>query len=231
MKRVAILQSNYIPWKGCFDLIAAVDEFVLYDDVQYTRRDWRNRNQIKGPNGRIWLTVPVRVAGKYHQKICETEIDDANWAQRHWQLLVQSYRKAPCFEETAAWLEPLYQQPPISRLSALNERFIKVFCQRLGIATRIAPSSDYQLAEGRTERLIEICLQAGATTYVSGPSAKAYLDEPLFRAAGIQVVWFDYQDYPTYPQLHGPFDHQLSTVDLFFHCGQKAPDYLRYVRR
>ena len=231
MKRVAILQSNYIPWKGYFDLIASVDEFVLYDEVQYTRRDWRNRNQIKGPNGRIWLTVPVRVAGKYHQKICETEINDAGWGQRHWQRLCQSYRRAPCFAETAAWLEPLYQHPFIPQLSALNAQFIKAICQQLGITTRITHSQGYPLAVGRTERLVGICRAAGATTYVSGPSAKAYLDDSLFKAAGIEVVWFDYQDYPAYPQLHGPFDHQVSIVDLFFHCGQNAPDYLKYVRR
>lgn len=108
MKKVAILQSNYIPWKGYFDLIGAVDEFILYDDMQYTRRDWRNRNQIKTPQGVQWLTVPVRVKGKYEQKIRDTEIDGSDWAVAHWKALVQNYARAPHFAEIAAWLEPLY---------------------------------------------------------------------------------------------------------------------------
>lgn len=109
-KRIAILQSNYIPWKGYFDMIAAVDEFILYDDMQYTRRDWRNRNQIKTPQGVQWLTVPVRVKGKYDQTIRETEIDGIDWAGTHWKIIAQNYRRAPRFEEVAAVFEPLYLQ-------------------------------------------------------------------------------------------------------------------------
>src|ERR1700754_2429408 len=100
-KRVAIVQSNYIPWKGYFDLIAAVDEFILYDDMQYTRRDWRNRNQIKTPLGVQWMTVPVQVKGKYYQKIKDTEIDGIDWAEAHWRLLAQNYRRAAHFNEIA----------------------------------------------------------------------------------------------------------------------------------
>src|SRR5438445_12879187 len=125
MKKIAIVQSNYIPWKGYFDMIAAVDEFILYDDMQYTRRDWRNRNQIKTPQGVQWLTVPVLAKGKYHQKIKDTEIDGAAWAADHWKALVQNYRRAPCFQEISAWLEPLYLGESYVMLSQLNRRFIE----------------------------------------------------------------------------------------------------------
>src|SRR5579859_8225876 len=137
MKKVAIVQSNYIPWKGYFDLIAAVDEFILFDDMQYTRRDWRNRNQIKTPQGVQWLTVPVLVKGKYHQKIRETEIDGAEWASAHWKALTQNYRRAAHFDEIAAWLEPIYATESFTHLSSLNRRLIGAICAYLHINTAI----------------------------------------------------------------------------------------------
>src|SRR5450830_435886 len=137
MKKVAILQSNYIPWKGYFDMIAAVDEFILYDDMQYTRRDWRNRNQIKTPQGVQWLTVPVLVKGKYYQKIRDTQIEGADWMGAHWKALSQNYRRAKCFEEIAAWLEPLYFSSSYTHVSQLNRRFIEAICHYMGINTAI----------------------------------------------------------------------------------------------
>src|SRR5512141_1739419 len=124
MKKVAILQSNYIPWKGYFDMIATVDEFILYDDMQYTRRDWRNRNQIKTPQGVQWLTVPVKVKGKYSQTIRETMIDGAEWAEIHWKSLAQNYRRAPHFNGVAEVVKPLYLEKQYPFLSDLNYAFI-----------------------------------------------------------------------------------------------------------
>lgn len=230
MKTVAILQSNYIPWKGYFDMIAAVDEFILYDDMQYTRRDWRNRNQIKTPQGVQWMTIPVQVKGKYHQKIRDTEIDGTTWAQDHWKTLVQNYRRAAHFDETAAWLEPLYMAEAHTQLSALNRRFIEAICARLGIRTTISNSWDYALQDGKSERLADLCAQAGGTTYVSGPSARDYIDERVFAERGIDVAWFDYAGYPEYPQLWGEFAHGVTILDLLFNCGNDAPRYMRYVR-
>lgn len=137
MKRVAIVQSNYVPWKGYFDLIAAVDEFVLYDDMQYTRRDWRNRNRIKTPTGPQWLTVPVMVKGRFEQPIRDTRIDGTGWAERHWKALECSYRRAPAFAATAAWLEPLYWRP-WTHLSVLNRALIEAVCMRLNITTHLS---------------------------------------------------------------------------------------------
>lgn len=228
-EKVAIVQSNYIPWKGYFDLIAAVDEFILYDDMQYTRRDWRNRNQIKTPQGLQWLTVPVKVKGKYHQTVRETEIEDVDWAKMHWKSLCYNYRRAKHFEATAQKLEPLFLQTRYSHLSQLNRTLIEWVCSQLGIKTKISNSWDYQLIEGKTERLADLCVQAGADEYISGPAARGYIDETIFVRRGITLTWFDYAGYPEYPQLWGDFVHTVSILDLLFNCGNEAPKYMRYV--
>jgi hypothetical protein len=230
-KKVAIVQSNYLPWKGYFDLIAAVDEFILYDDMQYTRRDWRNRNQIKTPQGLRWLTVPVKVKGKYHQTIRETEIDGVNWTKTHWMSLWQNYRRAKHFEAIARELEPFYLQTEHSHLSQLNRTLIEWVCSKLGIKTKISNSWDYRLINGKTERLADLCGQAGAHEYISGPAARGYIDETIFAEQGIKLTWFDYTGYPEYPQLWGDFIHTVSIVDLLFNCGSEAPQYMRYVCR
>ena len=230
MKRVAIVQSNYIPWKGYFDMIAAVDEFILFDDMQYTRRDWRNRNQIKTPQGLQWLTVPVKVKGKYHQKIRDTEIDGTDWAADHWKVLSQNYRRAKCFNEIATWLEPLYLDAQYSHLSSMNRSFIEAVCNYLGIATKISNSWDYAMIDGRTERLADLCASAGGSEYISGPAARDYIEEAVLAERGIKLTWFDYTGYPEYPQLWGEFTHGVTILDLLFNCGREAHRYMRYVR-
>ena len=227
MKTVAILQSNYIPWKGYFDLIAAVDEFIIFDDMQFTRRDWRNRNQVKTPQGRQWLTIPVDVKGKYSQTIFETRIADAHWAARHWKILQLNYAKAPCFTEIADWLKPLYLECHHEHLSQLNRGLVEAICDYLNIRTCFSSSADYQLVEDKTERLVSICQQAGADRYLSGPAAKDYIDENRFDSANIQVSWFDYSGYPEYPQLWGDFEHKVSILDLLFNCGRQASEYMK----
>lgn len=229
-KIVAILQSNYIPWKGYFDMIAAVDEFILFDDMQYTRRDWRNRNQIKTHQGIQWLTVPVQVKGKYEQKIKDTLIDGSDWASAHWKALAQNYRRAPHFSEIAAWLEPLYIGGSYTNISQLNRSFIEAVCHYLGIKTVISNSWDYTLLDGKSERLADLCKQAGGTEYISGPSAKDYVEESLFTDMNIKLTWFDYAGYTEYPQLWGEFTHGVTILDLLFNCGKGAHRYMRYVR-
>lgn len=228
-KKIAIVQSNYIPWKGYFDLIAAVDEFILYDDMQYTRRDWRNRNQIKTSQGVQWLTIPVFVKGKYHQKIRETEIDGTGWAAAHWKALLQNYRRAPHFTEVAEWLEPLYLHETFTHISQLNRSFIEAICNYLAIKTVIANSWEYKLFGDKTERLADLCVQAGGNEYISGPSANGYLEEKIFADMEIKVTWFDYADYPEYPQLWGEFSHGVTILDLLFNCGKDSSRYMRYV--
>jgi hypothetical protein len=229
-KKIAVVQSNYIPWKGYFDLVAAVDEFILYDDMQYTRRDWRNRNQIKTPQGLQWLTVPVKVKGKYNQTIRKTEIEGVDWVKSHWKSLCQNYRRAKHFNAIAQELEPLYLQIEYSYLSQLNRTLIEWVCSKLGIKTIISNSWDYQMVDGKTERLTDLCCQAGGCEYISGPSARGYIDETVFADLNIKLTWFDYEGYPEYPQLWGDFTHAVSILDLLFNCGNDSPQFMRYVR-
>lgn len=227
MKKVAILQSNYIPWKGYFDIIASADEFILYDEMQFTKNDWRNRNCIKTPQGVQWLTIPV--GQDIRRRICDVPLPGGPWRMKHWKTLAQNYSHAACFKETAAWLEPLYNEAQTT-LSALNRRFIEEICRVLGIRTLIRDSSEYTLGEGKTERLVNLCRQAGAGEYISGPAARGYLDERLFADQGIRVTWMDYANYPEYPQLWGPFTHQVSILDLLFNRGADAPRFMRHAR-
>lgn len=225
-KRVAIVQSNYIPWKGYFDLINSVDECILYDDAQYTRSDWRNRNRIKTHGGVKWMTVPVAVSGRRTQSIRDAQVSDPRWAERHWRTLMGSYARAPHFDEFAPAVAGVYACG-FTHLASVNHRFIDLICSILGIRTAITTSADYTLAGGRTERLVGMCRQAGATEYVSGPSAKGYLDETLFADAGIAVRYMNYDGYAEYPQLHGPFEHAVSVLDLIFSVGARAPRYMK----
>lgn len=229
MKKVAILQSNYIPWKGYFDMIAAVDEFIIFDDMQYTRRDWRNRNQIKTPQGIQWMTIPVLAKGKYHQTIRDTEIDGKDWSDTHWKALTQNYRRAAHFDEISEWLQPLYLREPETHISELNRRFIEAICAYLGIHTRISNSWDYDLVDGKSERLAYLCRQAQATEYISGPAAKDYIEANIFSDLGVNLTWFDYSGYPEYPQLWGEFSHGVTILDLLFNCGPASRQYMKYV--
>ncbi len=231
MKTVAILQSNYLPWKGYFDLIRSVDEFVFFDDVQYTRRDWRNRNLIKTPNGPQWLTVPVEVSGRFTQKISETIVSGTSWRNDHLKTLLLNYKKSSYFPEVYDLIEPIYLNTEICNLSLLNQAFIKSILEYLSIKTQISDSINFEIEVGRSERLASICQQAGATHYLSGPSAKKYIDEDIFRRRGVRVCWFDYGTYPRYPQLWGEFADKVSILDLIFNCGRLALNYMRYEER
>jgi len=158
-----------------------VDEFILFDDMQYTKRDWRNRNKIKTPNGLIWLTIPVKVKGKYHQKIRDTIISDPRWNYAHLNSIVHNYSKAKFFKRYKELFEELYLNMDERSLSQINYRLLTAICEILGINTKLSWSMDYHLTEGKTERLVDLCKQAGATDYLSGPAARGYIDEELFR--------------------------------------------------
>ena len=226
-KRVAIVQSCYIPWKGYFDLINLVDEFILYDDRQYTRRDWRNRNRIKTPQGTRWLTIPVEVKGRYDQRIDETRISDGSWAEKHWKTLIHSYGSAPHFMTYRERLEELYGGVSETSLSLVNWTFLEAICGLLGIETRLSWSTDYDAEGSRTERLVSLCRAAGATSYLSGPSARDYMEETLFERAGIELEYMDYTGYPEYEQPHPPFEHEVTILDLLFSVGEETPRYMK----
>ena len=229
IKKIAISQSNYIPWKGYFDNIAQVDEFVLYDDMQYTKRDWRNRNKIKTKQGLKWMSIPVEVKGKFLQKINETRVSDTNWSKNHIELLKQNYSKAKCYNEVFSFIENLYKKAfQLKTISEINYLFLSEICAFLGITTKITFSSNYELLqEGKTERLLDLCKQLNANVYYTGSAAKNYMETVLFDKENIEVKYFDYSGYSEYNQLFGGFEHGVSILDLLFNEGSNARNYLK----
>lgn len=201
-----------------------VDEFILYDDVQYTRSDWRNRNKIKTEKGLHWLTIPI---GKHYNKINETTITKPDWGKSHWSTLKQAYGKAAHFKESKGPFEQFYLTTTEEHLSIVNYELIKIVNEVLGIKTKISWSSDYKLIDGKTERLVDLVQQAGGSEYISGPAAQSYLQEDLFEAANIKVTWMDYSGYREYTQLFPPFEHGVTVLDLIFNEGNNAVNFLK----
>jgi hypothetical protein len=228
MKRIAILQSNYIPWKGYFDIINSVDEFVIYDDAQYTKRDWRNRNLIKTRNGLLWLTIPVKTKGRFNQNIYETEISGTNWTDKHFESIIYNYGSALYFENYKEMFLKAYRDSKSFRyLSEVNRLFIELINSILGIKTILSDSSDYIFHGNSNEKIIEICNQAGAEEYMTGSAAREYLDSGLLESSGIKTIWADYSGYPEYEQLYPPFQHNVSIIDLIFNKGEYANSYMK----
>jgi hypothetical protein len=224
-RTVAAIQSSYIPWKGYFDIVRDADLFIFYDDVQYTKNDWRNRNRIKTNQGSAWITIPVRA--DLGQTIREVRPTGSQWAQKHWKTLCQYYSRAPHFARYREFFESIYLGSRWDSLSRLNQHLItSISRDLLGITTQFADSSDYPASGRRLERLIEVLRRADAGVYVSGPSARDYIDAAAFRAAGIDLVYKSYDGYPEYPQFHPPFEHNVSILDLLFHAGPEAPYYI-----
>ena len=201
--KIIITQSNYIPWKGYFDAIAACDYFIIYDDMQYTKRDWRNRNIIKTEKGLQWLTIPVEVKGKFSQKINETKIADKNWNTKHWKILSNTYAKAAHYKEIKDWLELLYLNCKFDLLSDVNQYFLNAIIAFLGIEVTIKRSEEFDInpEADRTMRLINICNKLSAKEYFTGVSAQAYLDENKFLTQGIAVKYIDNEGYKVYKQM------------------------------
>ncbi len=227
MNKVAILQSNYIPWKGYFDIINRVDEFIFYDTEQYTRRDWRNRNKIKTSNGLIWLTIPVQVKGKFYQAINETTVSDNTWRKKHWNTITANYSKAKHFGVYKNVFQDLYLDSEEESISQINYSFIKKINEILGIKTKLSWSSSFHPKGEKSEKLLDICKKTEAAEYLSGPAAKDYLDTSLFLKNNIKVSWMDYSNYPEYNQLFPPFEHGVSIIDLIFNEGPNAYKFLK----
>lgn len=227
MRRALITQSNYIPWKGYFDSIKQVDTFVVYDDMQYTKRDWRNRNLIKTEQGLKWLSIPVEVKGKYFQKIKDTKIADKSWNLSHLNIIKQSYKLAPCYKEMREWLEEMYTYCTYDYLTDINIHFIQSINSFLGITAEIRYSSEFDLLDGKTDRLVDICTRLEIFDYYSGPSAESYIDMEKFSAKNINVHYFNYSNYPVYHQLYGKFEHNVSIIDLILNEGIKSADFLK----
>jgi len=230
--KAAVIQSNYIPWRGYFDMLRSADEVILLDSVQFTRRDWRNRNQIKTPQGTAWLTVPVEVKGRFAQAIDETQIADKSWAESHLRTIGVNYARAAHYAATAGWYSDLLRSAATEPLlTSVNERLLRGLFARLGITVPLLRCTNVldkaaMAAMDPTQRLVELAKARGATRYITGPAASSYLDLGQFAAAGIEVDWMAYDGYPDYPQLWGPFTPRVSIVDLLFNTGADAPKYL-----
>jgi hypothetical protein len=217
-----VLQPGYLPWLGFFDQMQRADTFVYYDDVQYDKNGWRNRNRIKSAAGEPhWLTVPVRVES-LSQRIFETEIDNRQpWARKHAGTIRQFYAKAPHLKRYLPELEELLAGRRWERLVELDEAAVTLICRWLGLERRTHRSSELGIEGERSERLLNMCLHFGARRYLSGSAAQSYLDVELFARRGVEVVWQSYQ-HPTYPQQHGEFIPFLSALDLLLNCGDES---------
>lgn len=225
-KKVAILQSNYIPWKGYFDIINSVDEFIIYDHVKYTKNDWRNRNRIKTKNGLEWITIPI--SHQSNQAIMDAKVSYSKWNNKHWKTISQNYSKARFYEEYKDFFGDLYNNKMDSKyLSEINYSFISAINKILGIKTKLTWSTDYTNISGQTENIINLCEQAGADIYLSGPSAKNYIDESIFKENKIELTWMNYDGYKEYNQLYQPFNHAVTVLDLIFNEGNNAINFIK----
>lgn len=225
MKKVAVLQSNYIPWKGYFDIIQNVDTFIFYDDVQYTKNDWRNRNKLKTPQGTNWLTIPT--GGNLNRLICEVELEDTSWQLKHWKTIEQYYGKTSYYKTYKEFFQYVYLENQWQSLSQLNQFLIKkIAIDFLGIKTQFQDSHMYKIKGSKLERLVDLLQKAETDIYISGPAAKGYIDESRFKEIGIELQYKDYGGYPEYGQLYPPFRHDVSIVDVLFNMGADAPEYI-----
>ncbi len=226
--KCVILQPSYIPWRGVFDQINRSDIFVFYDDVQYDKRGWRNRNQIKTPRGKQWLTIPVYSRGAQTEHLAIDQIRivwDNPWNEDHWKSLKHAYGKAPFFKRYASLLEKFYARHD-ERLADFTIDFTIALAGELGIQhVRFLRSSELAVEGQKTDRLLAVLAKVGADHYLSGPSARDYIEDDKFKAAGIRLEYMVY-NYPEYPQLYPPYDAFVSILDLLFMTGPEAPQYI-----
>lgn len=225
IKRVAILQSSYIPWKGYFDIINDVDTFVFYDDVQFTRQDWRSRNRIIANGSPLWLTVPTGTDIK--RLINEVRLSDSSWQRKHWSTIRHAYTKTPYFRDLAPAVEELYLGRQWTSLSEMNQHFTRFIAEEmLGIETEFLDSAAFGAESSKLDRLLDLLKKVGATHYLSGPAARSYIQPERFAEAGISLEYKDYSGYPEYRQACTSFEHAVSVLDLIFNTGPAAPEFI-----
>lgn len=225
MSTLVVLQPGYLPWLGFFDQMMRADYFVYYDDVQFDKHGWRNRNRVKGPNGPVWLTVPVRHKGRTNQLINTVEISgDGRWHTKHIRTIRELYTRASFTSDHIEGLDAVLGKP-YERLVDLCYATVEYFRTVLEISTPTFLSSELGIGGDRSERLINLCRHFGADTYLSGDAARSYLQTELFEDSGIKVLWQKYE-HPIYLQQHGPFITHLSIVDLVLNMGSESRSIL-----
>ena len=218
--KAAVIQSNYLPWLGYFDIISRVNHFVFYDEMQYTKRDWRNRNYIKTPSGKSLISIPVITKGKYSQKISEVKVLNQNWKVKHLKTFEVNYKKSKYFTEIYDFLQSSFKKINTNNLSIINQLLIIEITKYLEINTKFHNSHDFLLEGDKNEKIINICNKLKVDRYLSGPFGKTYLSENMFLENNIEIEYIDYPEYKKYNQLwNDEFTSNLSIIDVLFNCG------------
>ena len=226
MQLLASIQPSYLPWRGYFHIIQRSDIFIFADNLQYNKQNWRNRNRIKTEDGPGWLTVPIQKESIRHRANIDKVLIDNNsrWGLKHWDKIYQAYHRAPFFKKYSSFFEDMYSQN-WGKLSDLDIYSIKHICGFLNINTKMMRASELNIQGKRMDYIMDACKKLGATHYLSGPTAKAYIEEKKFTDAGVLLEYQNY-DYPEYPQSYGKFIDYMSIVDLLFNCGEDSRKYI-----
>ena len=224
MKTCVISQSNYIPWKGYFQMIAEADVFVFYDTVQFTKRDWRSRNKIMTPRGPIWLTIPV--GGNRDRRIDEVTLPNGEWRKNHIETVRRIYSYTEHIGDLESILEPIFTNEKIVLLSDFNQTIIRKISEYLEIDTVFMNSSDFEIEGDKTERLIRICKEVNADVYLSGPAAKNYIKNE-FDNSGIELKWMEYGPFEEYKQCGPNFSHEVSIIDTIAVLGKNTITHIQ----
>lgn len=225
--KAVVLQPTYLPWMGYFGMMDLADVFVFYDDVQFVKQSWQQRNRIKSSDGK-WIWLSVHILQKFGQNINEVQIVDTfDWRKKHWASINQLYGKAPHFEKYRDDLEDIYKRE-WKFLSELNIFIITRMCELFGIKVPVLLRSSAlgELTGKSTERLLLILEKIGADTYIGNPGSKEYIEVDRFKEKGMDLYWYEYQ-HPVYPQIRGEFVPYLSAIDLLFNTGELSCQYIR----
>lgn len=224
--RVTIHQPDHLGYLGFYHKAMNADKYVVLDSVQFSKREFVNRNRIRGADGALWLSVPVLTKGRFYQHIQEVEINPTDrWQKRHWGRILHSYRKAPYFDTYAPVFQPIYAAS-WKKLMDLNLHIIRTVFDLLGLEIDMCLASELSVTGKATELLIGITQAVGGSTYLSGPGGKWYMDESLFKKSGIRLEYNQFT-HPVYQQVYEPFLPSMAVIDLLFNCGPRAIDVLR----
>lgn len=220
-------QPVYLPWLGLFHKIALADKFVVFDTVQYLKKDWNNRNKIKTSQGPVWLTVPVMTHGKFDQPLTDVIINNAaSWRRKHLNSIELNYRKTPFFDRYIDFFKRIYEQE-WEKLVDLNDVMLRYFLKELNIDVKIAYGHDLSLEGSKSDLVLDMCKKGDADVYIFGALGRDYAEVDKFEKAGVKVIFQNYH-HPEYKQLFNGFEPYLSVIDLLFNCGEKSRDIIMH---
>lgn len=222
---IAIMQPGYFPWLGFFELMGRCDLFVFLDDVQYTKRDWRNRNRLRSSSGWQWITVPVLSRNHSKEAINDILINNTiDWRRKHLNIILKNYGKARFFNEYYRDIVDIYSRnwQNLSELTICSTLFIK---DKLGITTPHIRSSSLKIKEKQSKRILEICRELRASELLDSKASRGFLDTAIFAKRNIKITFQDYK-HPVYEQIHKPFMEYMSALDLLLNCGKESLNIL-----